>query len=317
MKVYINRQPISGPWGGGAHFINAFHTYAERPGIELLHNNNFNISPEIILLAGLENNGPGNISVEQAIMYKLSLKPDCKIVLRVNENDARKGTNNIDNMLMKIFPHMDGIVFVSNWLRDYFCQKGWSSNNCCVIYNGVDKQIFNAQPKLNNGKLNIVAHHWSDNRMKGADIYEQIDKFVGNNIDQYTFTYIGRHRCNFQHTNVIKPLCGKALGQELGKYDVYVSASRFDPGPNHILEAMACELPTYVHEHGGGCVEFAGPRSTFSNFEQLIDILVASQKNLVSTGSPIIFPNNAIISSWQECVEKYNIYLEQVWKQNN
>jgi hypothetical protein len=30
---------------------------------------------------------------------------------------------------------------------------------------------------------------------------------------------------------------GKELGDELGKYDVYASASRFDPGPNHIIES--------------------------------------------------------------------------------
>jgi len=309
MKVYVNRSPVSGPWGGGNLFIKAFHEFSSRKGIELLAGSQtINMVPDVMLLVGLENQSPAEISVEQAIMYKAYMKPDCKLVLRVNENDARKGTNHMDSMLLKMSEHIDATVFVSKWLQDYFNEKGWACKNQTVIYNGVDRGIFQCQPKLDNGKLNIVAHHWSDNRMKGADIYEKLDEFVGVNSDKFTFTYIGRHQCNFKHTQVIQPLSGKSLGKELGKYDLYVSASRWDPGPNHVLEALACDMPTWVHKDGGGAVEFAGYAHAYGDWEQLKDILE----------SPPYHGNvqSRTLLTWQTCVDEYNAFLEATWKAN-
>lgn len=313
MQVYINRRVVKGPWGGGNMFVKAYHDFGGKShDVEVLVNENGTINPDVILLAGLENEYP-DIGVEQAIMYKSYIKPDCQLVLRVNENDARKGTNHMDDALLKISEHVDGTVFVSNWLRDYFIEKGWACQNNTVIYNGVDREWFKPQPKFNNGKLNIVAHHWSDNRMKGADIYEALDEFVGQHPDKFTFTYIGRHQCDFKHTKVVPPKSARSLGEELGKYDVYVSASRFDPGPNHILEALACGLPTYVHKDGGGCVEFAGEDAIYSSFMELEAYLKYAAELLPATPSV----NSFILPTWQECVRKYNDFLEATWRNRN
>ena len=245
MKIYVNRVPIKGPWGGGAHFVNAFHEFAALLGHELVPPNSMTTTPEVLLLAGLDNDGNG-VSAEQAINFKWMMAAqsrNVKLVLRVNECDARKGTRHVDNHLLKLFPHMDSIVFVSHWLREYFMEKGWHGNNDTVIINGLNKEIFRSQPKLDNGKINIVAHHWSDNRMKGADTYEKIDKLVGDHKDLLSFTYIGRHNCNFKHTNVIKPLSGKQLGDELGKHDIYVSAlvNQFHAGYQPMFTLMVAD----------------------------------------------------------------------------
>lgn len=305
MQVYLNRRVHQGPWGGGNLFVKAFHELVKNhSNVENLFNTDGRINPEVMLLAGLENDGQ-DISVEQAITYKMYVKPECQLVLRVNENDARKGTHHMDDILVKISEHIDGTVFVSHWLQDYFMERGWACKNNIVIHNGVDGEVFKPQPKLNNGKLNIVAHHWSDNRMKGADIYEAIDRFVGNRSDQFAFTYIGRHQCDFKHTNVVRPLHGKALGEELGKHDIYVSASLHDPGPNHILEALACGLPTLVDRRGGGCVEFAGDDHTFRDWNELEACLLGHGYG----------PNTSFIPpTWPECVQKYIGFLEATWQ---
>lgn len=332
MQVYINRRVVKGPWGGGNMFVKAYHDFgAKSHDVEVLINENGSINPEVILLAGLENEYP-DISAEQAIMYKAYIKPDCQIVLRINECDARKGTDFIDEKLVAVSHHVDGVVFVSEWLKDYFTEKhgtnmkGWGQRkgtwgcaNNTVIYNGVDHEWFKSQPKLNNGKVNIVAHHWSDNRMKGADAYEFLDMLVGEHPDKFTFTYIGRHQCDFKHTNVMKPLSGKRLGEELGKYDVYVSGTRWDPGPNHILEALACMMPTYVHKDGGGAVEFAGVPASFETLNQLRDLLLETHKrvNQDVENRFHLLPYNAIVpSTWQECVKKYNDFLEATWQRS-
>ena len=153
-----------------------------------------------------------------------------------------------------------------------------------------------------NQKTNIVTHHWSNNYLKGFDIYDKIDQFVGEN-KEYSFTYIGRERGTFKNTKIIKPLYGGKLYQELKKYDVYISASRFDPGPNHILESISCNLPTYVHKDGGGCTEFAGQENTFNNFKDLLELLIS--KNFKKN-------DNSIIESWQSTIEKLENILREV-----
>jgi hypothetical protein len=303
MKVYVNRVPVNGPWGGGNLFVSAFHKRA--PDMcELLLDQTLNVTPDVILLAGLDNDGYG-ISVDQAVMYKLYVKPDVKIVLRVNENDARKGTDTVDDLLVRVSAHVDGTVFVSSWLQQYFNDKGWACKDQTVIVNGVAVDVFKPQPKLNNGKLNIVAHHWSDNEMKGKDIYEKLDELVGQQPDRFAFTYVGRHRCGFKHTAVVRPLAGRALGEELGKHDVYVSASRFDPGPNHVTEALSCGLPTWVHKDGGGAVEFAGEDHAYRDWDQL---------KLTLETAPFV-PNTALaLQGWAPCIKDYVTYLERVTK---
>lgn len=315
MKLYINRFPVNGPWGGGNSFVRAFHQYAPGMGAELVKPESFANAPDVILVAGLDNDGYG-ISAEQAIMYKAMMegKKDVKLVMRVNENDARKGTSNVDAALLKLMSHMDGVVFVSTWLRDYFVELGWKGQNDAVIINGVDKDIFKPQPKLNNGKLNIVAHHWSDNRMKGADTYEKIDELVGKAPDKFSFTYIGRHKCNFKHTTVVRPLFGKKLGEELGKYDVYVSASVADPGPNHILEALACELLTYVHKDGGGCVEFAGSGRVYNDWEELNEFLHMAHFFMGPDGVRTGHGRHVTLNDWPACVQEYISFLETTCK---
>ena len=135
-------------------------------------------------------------------------------------------------------------------------------------------------------------------------MYDKLDEFVGNNKD-FTFTYIGRDRGSFKNTNIIAPLHGKNLYNELKKYDIYISGSRFDPGPNHILESLACNLPTYVHEEGGGCVEFAGNTHTFNSFVDLRKVLEGK-----------IFKQNITKAyNWKESIQKLNSAMRQYEKQ--
>lgn len=300
MKVYINRQPVPGPWGGGNMFFRAAHSMIPEMGHELA-----DVIPDVynpvnaILLTALGQDGT-NMTGDAAIMHKMWV-PNTKIILRVNECDARKGTTGVDVELIKFSKHLDATVFVSSWLHDYFMDKGWACEDNCVIKNGVDREIFKAQPKLNNGKLNIVAHHWSNNRLKGFDVYEELDAFVGQNPDRFTFTYIGRDAKTFKHTKVIEPLFGKKLGEELGKYDVYVSASRFDPGPNHILEAISCELPTFVHKDGGGCVEFADKSGVYKDWRDLKSWLMKGRYPTIASRP----------DEWKPCIKEYIDFLEQ------
>ena len=206
-------------------------------------------------------------------------------------------------MLRECSKHIDGTVFVSNWMKEYHFKKGWQCKNTNVIYNGVNLDHFKPGVKINNGKINIITHHWSDNLLKGFDIYEKLDKFVNENSN-YTFTYIGRHRSTFKNTLLIDPLFGASLGNELSKYDIYISGSRFDPGPNHILESLACNIPTYVHANGGGCVEFSGADHVFDDYDSLQKLLLNKK-----------FINNSFkIHDWENCIILFEKFIKEIVK---
>lgn len=286
-KVLVNRKPVSGPWGGGNLFLSSMCELMPDMGFEITHKLADDIDIFFIMNPRYDEL---KISINEAIAYKRKF-PDVKIVQRINDCDARKNTSDVDDMLVECSKYLDKTIFVSEWMKTYFMKKGWHCKENLVLINGCHS--YKKKEKNNNAKINIVTHHWSNNYLKGFDIYDKLDEWVENK--KFTFTYIGRDRGTFKNTNVIAPLHGKDLHHELSKYDVYISGSRFDPGPNHILESLSCNLPTYVHSEGGGCVEFAGEDMTFDSFESLIKIL--NSKNYKN--------NNSInVKTWKECIDR-------------
>lgn len=289
MKVLVNRVPVSGPWGGGNLLVKSLFEILPEMGVNITSKLEEGI--DLIFMQD-PRYGDTGISINEIIRYK-SQNPGTKIVHRVNECDARKGTEGVDNLLSECSKYTDHTVFVSNWMKKYHIKNNWMCDSS-VIYNGVNKDHFSPGEKIKNGKINIVTHHWSNNRMKGFDVYDWIDSFVGQR-DDFTFTYIGRENGTFKNSKVIQPLFGKDLGDCLSKYDVYISGSLFDPGPNHILESLACNIPTYVYADGGGCVEFAGKSHAFDSFENLEKLLISKD-----------YKNNEMTpQTWSECMVKY------------
>jgi len=295
VKVLINRKPVEGPWGGGNLFVKSMCEIMPSLGHKIVHEIQDNIDVFFIINPRYDKT---NISINEAIQYKNNF-PNTKIIQRINDCDARKGTNQVDNMLIECSKYLDSTIFVSEWMKQYYVEKGWRCENNFVVINGVETGDEKSK-KIKNGKINIVTHHWSDNYLKGFDIYDQLDNFVRDN-EEYSFTYIGRERGTFKNTHIIKPLHGKKLYDQLKKYDVYVSASRFDPGPNHILESLSCGLPTYVHADGGGCVEFAGKDNSFKNFDDLLQRILSKEfvKNKIS------------LYNWHRCMIKLNEIIKR------
>ena len=298
MKILINRDVVEGPWGGGNKFVKAFYEFGRENGHKVV--NKFEKGIDLVFLQDPRPNELG-IGINEAYAY-CTMSQNTKLIQRINECDARKNTRHMDKMLNACSKILDHTVFVSNWMKDYHKNLGWQCKSNSIIYNGADLDIFKPRDKIGNGKINIVTHHWSNNFMKGFDFYNELDDFVGDN-DDFTFTYIGRDIGSFKNTKVVKPLFGEALGEELGKYDVYISASRYDPGPNHILESLACKIPTYVYSEGGGCIEFAGQEMVYGNFEQMKEILLS--KNYTN--------NEMYPTDWGTCLEQYyDLFKEMV-----
>ena len=299
MKVLVNRKPVEGPWGGGNLFVKELVTGLEKNNHQITYAMDDDVDCIFLMDPRPDSGCPG---IQDFLnKYKNKRTP---IIHRVNECDSRKNTEHMDNLLLQCSQLVHETVFVSRWMQDYFLKKGWVCRNIQYIHNGVDKELFKPRGKKSEKIPSVVAHHWSNNLLKGFDAYEFLDYLAGKG--KIEFTYIGRHRGTFLNTNVIKPISGKYLGEKLSLHDVYISGSRFDPGPNHVLEALSSGLPTYVHRDGGGAVEFAGDDHTFSNLIELENI-VLSKKYKKNKYSP---------SSWEDSIEQYVRIIEKYRNEN-
>jgi glycosyltransferase involved in cell wall biosynthesis len=293
MKILVNRRPVSGPWGGGNSFVKALIPALESSGHEVTHT----LEPDIDCFFAMDPRPDSSCPGIGDFLQQFS-HDRIPIVQRINECDARKNTEHMDSLLLQCSQYLHQTIFVSAWMQDYFLQKGWRCDRTTYIHNGVDKSIFKPYFRKKGPIKSVVAHHWSNNLLKGFDAYEFLDYLAGKG--KLKFTYIGRHRDSFSNTEIIEPCTGKELAKNLALHDFYVSGSRFDPGPNHILEALAVGLPTYVHAKGGGAVEFAGKSHTFKNLSDLEKIALASHHE----------PNAQSPISWKESIESYIAVME-------
>ena len=272
MKVLVNRKVIDGPWGGGNNFVAALCNGLKKSGHQVVHTLESDIDCFFVVDPRPDGDCPGIADFLQQRHQGNLL--DKKVIQRINECDARKNTEHMDPMLLHCSGFIDKTIFVSEWMQNYFLQKGWQCKDYTFIHNGVDGDVFTPGSRQKGRLKSVVAHHWSNNIMKGFDAYEFLDYMAKKDLIE--FTYIGRHRNTFQNTRCIEPCTGSSLAKRLQGHDVYISGSRFDPGPNHILEAISVGLPTYVHADGGGAVEFAGRDHTFSNLSELEELILGN-----------------------------------------
>ncbi len=257
MKIAFNRMPRRSPWGGGAHFATTFADYLVKVGHQVVHRLEDGIDSIVMLDPRPEE---GGFSANDILEYKRYRNPRVKVLHRVNDTDIARGTDFLDKINISANLHFaNATVFISRWVADYYAAKGMTGGGqeMSVITNGCDTSFFHPKTERDlHAPLRLVTHHWSNNPMKGLDLYERIDELidVGAPLE---FTYVGRYPAGYipKHTKIVAPLYGHALGDELRKHDVYVTAARWEACGSHHVEGAACGLPVVYHKDGGGVVE--------------------------------------------------------------
>jgi glycosyltransferase involved in cell wall biosynthesis len=169
----------------------------------------------------------------------------------------------MDELLHKANRVADHTVFISYWLRDYFSEKWFDSTKPhSVIQNGADDAIFyppkGDSPQVHS-PIRLVTHHWSDNVLKGFDIYQELDSMIhAGKLPGFSFTVIGRWPASivWKSATTFPPCNGTELADHLRNHDLYVTASRWEPCGMHHIEGAQCGLPLIYHPDGGGIVEF-------------------------------------------------------------
>lgn len=250
MKISIGMKLQTGPWGGGNRFVSSLVNHLDTLGWQV----SFDLKdPELDLilltdprlkLASCSYNHSG------ILHYLLHINPRALVVHRVNECDERKGTTGLNDLLASATRVADHTVFVSSWLQNLHLGQGMPVKSSSVILNGGNQSIFHPRGYVRwdgHTRLRLVTHHWGAIRMKGFDVYEQLDQMLAQPTcrDRFGFTYIGRlpDDFTFTHAHHIDPLDGQALGDEIRGHHVYLTASRNEPGSNHNIEGALCGLP--------------------------------------------------------------------------
>jgi glycosyltransferase involved in cell wall biosynthesis len=248
-----------GPYGGGNQWLGQIAPYLERCGYRTVSKLDSRVDCVLGTHAGLR----GGLSIPYDEVLRAKEKnPRLRCIQRINDNDIRKGTTEMDPYLAECNRAVDHTVFVSEWLRDYHAERWFDlSRPHSVIYNGADPSVFHpiGSPSWNPGEpLRLVTHHWSDNLAKGFPVYEAIDAAIADGkLPGVELWIVGRWPSGIRWKSARTfPACsGHRLATILRQCHVAITASRYEPGAMHPAEAMQCGLPLLYTPDTGGTVE--------------------------------------------------------------
>ncbi|MBE2205390.1 MAG: glycosyltransferase family 4 protein [Chthoniobacterales bacterium] len=257
--VAFNMRWRRGPYGGGNQWLGQVAPYLERCGFRTVSKCDDRVDCVLGTHAGL--GGGLTFSYDEVRRAKES-GARLRCIQRINDNDIRKGTDKMDAHLAECNRAADHTVFVSEWLRDYHAERWFDrSRPHSVIHNGADPSVFHpfAAPVWKPGQpLRLVTHHWSDNPAKGFDVYEAIDAGIADGrLPGLELWIVGRwpERIRWRAARTFPARSGHRLAEILRECHVAVTASRYEPGAMHPVEAMQCGLPLLYTADTGGTVE--------------------------------------------------------------
>lgn len=258
--VAINIKPKSGPWGGGNQFVQLLTNYLRDHGHRVV----FHLSPWVthVLVIDPRKLENSRFGLEEIRQLKAA-HPEVQVIHRINENDKRKNSAFMDELLREANQLADYTVFNSYWLAEYFKERWFSAARPhSVIQSGADDRVFFPGAGLAAGwpdECRVVTHHWSDNWMKGFKEYQDLDVLLARGeLPGFSFTVIGRwpKEIEWKSTRLVGATRDAALARELRSHHLYLTASKWEPCGMHMIEGAQCGLPLVYHEDSGGTVEF-------------------------------------------------------------
>src|SRR5205085_2737335 len=119
-RVAINMRPARSSWGGGSEFVRQLARFLRSRAYTV----RFDLrgQPDCIVMADPRVGGLVTFGPDEIEAYK-GTHSSAFCLHRVNENDRRKGTTHVDDLLARANRIADHTVFVSGWLRDYHAER--------------------------------------------------------------------------------------------------------------------------------------------------------------------------------------------------
>jgi glycosyltransferase involved in cell wall biosynthesis len=251
--------PRRGAYGGGNQWLNQTARYLASTGYRV----DFTLGPRVDCVLMTHAGPTGELSFRPEDVERLKRdRPEVRCLHRINENDLRKGTTEMDRILADANRVADHTVFISAWLRDYHAERWFdTARPHSVILNGADPAVFHPvgnRPRQGSEPWRVVTHHWSSNWLKGFQIYQEIDaRIAARELEDVELHVVGRWPTEISWTSARThpPASGAALADILRRCHLYVTASQWEPGGMHFIEGLQCGLPLVYHVDGGGIVE--------------------------------------------------------------
>ena len=293
-KVYINREPVSGPWGGGNKtllgLINALEHHADIV---------FDLDEKDIDTIFCFDPRPNDKGIWYHHFLEHREKFGSKIIQRVGDVGTH-GKPDLTKLAYQSSHMSDFVIFPSDWARKYlqFNNKDYS-----IIHNSPMEEFFeNRVNKEAEDELRIVTHHWSTNKLKGFDIYGELGN-IAKNLG-ISFTYIGRYP-DGHSTNgleIIGPKDVNFLKNSLPSFDIYLTASMYEAGANHVLEGLASGLPVIYRDSGGSIPEYASQYGLeFKDLDTLVLCIESMRRNFKTFKKKSL----SFSSNFNDTIQKY------------
>lgn len=289
MKIYFNRRPTPGPWGGGSKVLFAIIDECLLRNHEVYFEEDIHKPIDFDILFCIDPRPSQCVNYEQLLNRRLK-SPTTKLVQRIGDLGTH-GKPELFAFLKEITKFPDALVFPSQWAKDYLNPP---NEKCVIIKNAPLKQfLVSRKNKTFSKKLEVVSHHWSNNSLKGFDTYQKLDEYC-KNTNKANFTFIGRKPDDVFLSNYIPPQDVDGLVSFLPKHDVYITASKQEAGANHVLEALALGLPVLYHKDGGSINEYCKDFGIeYSDFGELIDIIENKTEELQAIANRMTYQRSS------------------------
>lgn len=274
MKIYFNRRPVLGPWGGGSKVLRSIVEECSRREHQVFFEEQIRTIDAIDLLFCIDPRPNNLVSFQDLLDYKQRRK--AKLIQRIGDLGTH-GKPELMPILHASSRFVDKVIFPSQWAADRF---GFACNYKVISNASLQDFFIEKVPKSFGERLRIVSHHWSNNSMKGFEVYRALDDYCCK-TNKAIFTFVGRAPEGVDLINHIPPQDVNGLITELPKHDIYITASKLEAGANHVLEAMAIGLPVLYHKDGGSINEYCKDRGLeYDSVEKLIWLLENKKQEL-------------------------------------
>lgn len=299
-KIYINRKPVYGPWGGGAKTVNKLWEQLEARGYTVVDRLQSGI--DIIFCFDPRPNHNGE-HYQHFINYRAT-NSDTKIVQRVGDLGTHSKPQ-LTSLVKQTLNISDYFIFPSLWAKEWI---GFTGENGCVINNAPMDIFYDNRSQILNlpDQVSVVTHHWSTNPKKGFNLYSLFEKWaMTNNV---SFNYIGQLPPNTKFRNYTKPISAIELAKELPKHHIYLTASEEEAGANHVVEALAAGLPVVYKDTGGSIVNYCeGYGENYGDFDSMISAfenVVKKYESYKKTVLTYMDVNDTVVNKYCDLLEK-------------
>jgi len=245
------------PWGGGNKFAIDLSNYLKAKGWKV-NSDLKDKDIDIILMTEPRKYSQTSNYNQLRISRYLIVNPNTIVVHRINNCDEGRNTKNLNKYLARANKVADCTIFISNYLKEIYIDKGLIKNNIFfVIKNGANSKLFNMDNRKRwnkKDKLRVVTHHWSNNYNKGFDIYKKLDEIVLSGINGVSidFYYIGNVPENFHFKNSLTsfPIESRNLADEIKRNHIYITGAKGEGAGMHHIEGAMCGLPLLYRNSG-------------------------------------------------------------------